>query len=703
MGRLRNAVLEWASDGPRMALAHFLAPETRTSIQTTQSMQYGVEKWTDWNTAKAVLEGYESHWLVYRLTQFRADAQVSIPVVAKDIATKDIASDTHPASKTLASPNPKISMDELKFRVELFLCMAGDAYWYINQVGSSVRLDPLRSDRVSIKVLRARDSDDGIERKIYFYTIPGEKPEPFDENDIVHFKNYSPSSDLFGQPVLRANAKLVDTGNAITDFQYHSMKNGLWPSGTINTGLLAKPQYNRLQEQIKANKEGPANARKVLVIEDGKGFVPATPTPAEMDFMGGTNLTNQELCTGFGVFAESTGLVPAKFENMRASEIATYNATYIPSSKKFISTLNIQLAPHFEGIYFDHDLSGTPPMVDKRKANAEEGKKYFDMGISPRAINERLSLGFDEDDCSEVGYISAKLLPVDAARTEPVDEGRSYTAIEMMRLPREERTRILERSADNAVSDLHYRATDRQRLGWERNVAAKISSLFTVESSAVVKAVKNGHTDTDAAIESQRGVWIKTLTAVYRAVIEDFGQGTFDELTPRTKSFSDVEDMIDSLHESRDFDPWSEEIEKYVNAHAASEVKLIQETTKKAIRAIVLEGIKSGASMVEISRSIKEVFKDWEGGTDTYRAMMIARTEVHQAAGTAMHESARQSGVAKQKAWLDAGDDRVRTAHVNNTGQGWINFNDTFSDGADYPGDGTNDVMCRCVAIYRSG
>jgi len=57
--------------------------------------------------------------------------------------------------------------------------------------------------------------------------------------------------------------------------------------------------------------------------------------------------------------------------------------------------------------------------------------------------------------------------------------------------------------------------------------------------------------------------------------------------------------------------------------------------------------------------------------------------------------------VAKQKAWLDAGDDRVRTAHVNNTGQGWIAFGDTFSDGADYPGDGTNDVNCRCVAIYK--
>ena len=81
--------------------------------------------------------------------------------------------------------------------------------------------------------------------------------------------------------------------------------------------------------------------------------------------------------------------------------------------------------------------------------------------------------------------------------------------------------------------------------------------------------------------------------------------------------------------------------------------------------------------------------------------MRIARTEVHQAAGTAMHESARQSGVAQEKAWLDAGDDRVRTDHENNTAQNWIPFDDAYQDGAMYPGDGTNDVNCRCVEMYK--
>jgi len=627
-------------------------------------MQYGDEEFSYWNIKKAVLAGYESHFLVYRLTTMRADAQVSIPIIVKDVNTGDEVSDKHPAMQMIHNPNPRISFDELKFRVELFQCLAGNAYWYINKVGNSVRLDPLRPDRVSIKAYK--------DKLVYLYKMSGLDEIPFAEDEIVHFKTYNPADDLFGLPVLRANAKLVDTGNAITDFQYASMKNGLWPSGVLSTEKLEKGQYDNLMKQVKAFKEGPANARKLLIIEDGKGFEAATPTPAEMDFMGGTNLTNQELCVGFGVFAEATGLVPAKYENMTASEIATWNTTYIPQVKKFVATLNVQLAPHFDGIYFDYDLTTTPPMIAKRKANAEEAKKYFDMGISTQAINERLGLGFDESDCPDVGMFPVMLLPVGTTRaTEPV---RAIGTLDQR----------------DIALDIHYRATDRRRQAWEKNAASKVSDMFKAESSVVARAVEKGAIDTDPAIDSQRGKWIAMLTAVYRQIFVDFGQATFDELSPRS---------IAGL-ERRDFDPWSKEIEKYVTTQVANEIDYISDTTKKKIRSIVLEGEKAGLSSVKIAAQIREVYNGWEAGTEVYRSMRIARTEVHQAAGTAMHESARQSGVAKFKAWLDAGDDRVRDEHVTNTAQGYIPFDDAFPDGAMFAGDGTNDIQCRCVMMY---
>jgi SPP1 gp7 family putative phage head morphogenesis protein len=142
-------------------------------------------------------------------------------------------------------------------------------------------------------------------------------------------------------------------------------------------------------------------------------------------------------------------------------------------------------------------------------------------------------------------------------------------------------------------------------------------------------------------------------------------------------------------------------VKSYVTTRVAEEVKFIQTTTKEAIKRAVDSGIADGESMVKIAKRIREQFDVWEGGTGVYRSMMIARTEVHAAAGYGMHESARQSGVAQEKAWLDAGDDRVRPAHISNTAQGWIRFEDSYQNGAMFPGDGTDDINCRCVEMYR--
>ena len=219
----------------------------------------------------------------------------------------------------------------------------------------------------------------------------------------------------------------------------------------------------------------------------------------------------------------------------------------------------------------------------------------------------------------------------------------------------------------------------------------KVKDLFAAQREIVAKAVAGGVIDTDVPIVSMSGEWRRVLTAIYRAVIEDFGNQVAEELSPRTRA------------EGVEFDPWNSLIQDHVATKTAEQVTLIQETTKKAIREVVLNGIDDGLSLVKVARAIREKFEEWEGASPgVYRSAMIARTEVHAAAGFAMHESARQSGVVNEKHWLDAGDDRVRDAHVTNTAAGWIAFDDVYPNGASYPGDGTDDINCRCVEMYRT-
>ena len=111
--------------------------------------------------------------------------------------------------------------------------------------------------------------------------------------------------------------------------------------------------------------------------------------------------------------------------------------------------------------------------------------------------------------------------------------------------------------------------------------------------------------------------------------------------------------------------------------------------------------------MTKIADTIDNIFIDWAAPSDpaitTYRAMLIARTEVHSAASYGSHEAARQSGVAQEKKWLDSGDERVRDSHISNSAAGWIPFDRQYPSGQMHPGEGAaaEVIMCRCVEQFR--
>jgi hypothetical protein len=247
----------------------------------------------------------------------------------------------------------------------------------------------------------------------------------------------------------------------------------------------------------------------------------------------------------------------------------------------------------------------------------------------------------------------------------------------------------------DAQKEMHWRAVDRRKKGWERGVAAKVGERFASEAQAVVGAVAGGSFDVETVIDSQAGAWEELFTAVYRAIIEDFGRETVKDITGRAL-------------ESREFDPWGDSVKAWVKRRGADAVEDIKKTTKKAVRKVLVDGLDEGWDMRRIAKAIGEKYATWEGGTGAYRAMLIARTEVHAAASYGAHESARQSGVVDEKAWLSSFDPpRAREDHMAISNQ-WIPFDQPFRmpDGAeiDHPGEGPAEhvVNCRCVEMFRS-
>lgn len=649
----------------------------------------------DWSTDKAIKEGYKASYIYYAVASDLADCQRAIPWRLKRMTkTGPETVDTHPLVSMLRRPNGEDTWGALTESWDLYKSLGGNGYGQFKPNGDTVNVWRLRNDRIRIKP----DKRGYIDH--YEYTISGHQPEAIPVEEMLHFKFFDPGSDHFGLAPLQAAAALVNTSNAGLKWNQIGMGNRARPDLWFNpkTPFKSNEQYEKFLKLLKKNLIGGENAHRFIFSPEPMEIEQMSLSPIEMDFIRSLEFYEVAVCKVLHVHPEAIGYLGSTFENKKWAIRAKWEGPVNSRAREMRAVLNMKFAllfgtaypPGIGDLYLDYDLSDTPAVIEARNEALESAYKVWSMGVCFNRVDEQYDLGFGPQPGGDTGYIPVNLLPVSAGSSER-GSSRSF----------------------NPTTDEHrqaeWRAIDRKKEGWERGVAVKVAELFAGERKKVVAAIKAGHFDVDYVIDGEREKWVKLLTAVKRAVIEDFGGKVADDLSGGAtevgpspqKAFTGLSG--DRFERRYEFDPWNVLIQDYVRASTAEAVTWIQTTTKKAIRKVVLEGMEAGESMVTIARKVEGEFIKWEGQMGTgYRSMMIARTEVHAAAGFGMHESARQSGVAQEKHWQDAGDDRVRPAHRDNTASGWIGFDEAYPNGAMYPGDGTDDVGCRCVEMYRS-
>jgi uncharacterized protein with gpF-like domain len=144
---------------------------------------------------------------------------------------------------------------------------------------------------------------------------------------------------------------------------------------------------------------------------------------------------------------------------------------------------------------------------------------------------------------------------------------------------------------------------------------------------------------------------------------------------------------------------------EWLRRFAAERVSGINETTRDQIQGIIADGTEAGDSLQEIARSLDDLYLD-EIIPD--RSMVIARTEVGNAANFASHEAAVQAGVPLKKTWNTLGDEFVREIHAEADGQ-TVGQDEPFEVGGErlqWPGDismgasADNVINCRCFLTY---
>lgn len=156
---------------------------------------------------------------------------------------------------------------------------------------------------------------------------------------------------------------------------------------------------------------------------------------------------------------------------------------------------------------------------------------------------------------------------------------------------------------------------------------------------------------------------------------------------------------------------FNEYIRNYIRTRTGAKVAEVSKTTKKQIVRVIEQGRRENLTYSEIAKNIED---KTSGTIARSRAIMIARTEVHQASQDAQFEAIQETGLNVTKEWLAVMDARTREDHADANGQE-ANMEEPFIIGDEenggedemmFPGDPDgppNQVInCRCVCLYNS-
>lgn len=143
----------------------------------------------------------------------------------------------------------------------------------------------------------------------------------------------------------------------------------------------------------------------------------------------------------------------------------------------------------------------------------------------------------------------------------------------------------------------------------------------------------------------------------------------------------------------------------YLLDYGAERVTMIEQTTRDAIRSILVQAADEGWSYDRAARAISQRFTEFRVGQPQQhvrsRAHLVAMTEIGDAyehGNLLAAQAIADGGSTVEKSWLTAGDQRVSDGCRDNAAAGWIALDADFPSGHQRP---LRHPGCRCALLTR--
>lgn len=209
-----------------------------------------------------------------------------------------------------------------------------------------------------------------------------------------------------------------------------TLDNGMKPSGTLSMpeGLtLDDDQFEKLREQVTNFYSSAKNSGKVLILDNGMTFTPASLLPKDMDFK---ELSRNTTITIFNRYKVPLPLISPDnmtLANMGTAKLNLFDNCVIPIANRLLRELSSFLGERFgldENTYLCPDLSNVAAL-QIRYFEQLKMKKDLDL----YTVNElRGEVGLEEIEGGDTLYQQSNLIPIGTEQVPPINNNQENMA-----------------------------------------------------------------------------------------------------------------------------------------------------------------------------------------------------------------------------------------------------------------------------------
>lgn len=396
-----------------------------TTTQSLGPFKIGRDAPKDWDVTRAITEGYKASEIVNRCVDFRAQAIGSVPWYVEQIDAQGEWERVpgHPLEMLLERPNPAMRRRRLAEYMSKHLDLGGNAIWTMVSatdftLGRKVPMELWPLNPAGVTAI----AGDGAKNKLiaqYRYRLDGYE-KVFSADEVIHFLYPDPGNFLWGQGILQALARTVDTQVAAQKWNLSSFSSRAIPDGMVSFDRpINRDDYEQIRKEWESEQAGADNARRVLIMGDGASYEMLSWKPTEMDFIDGLKLNREHIISAFGLMPPVLGFMEnATLANLVESRRLVWEDTIIPALDAIADTFNQVLMPLFgdpDQFRVCYDVSKVPALRPDLGAKVTQVKELWTCGTPLNVAIRWSQLDIEDVDGGDIGFVPSTVIPATMA------------------------------------------------------------------------------------------------------------------------------------------------------------------------------------------------------------------------------------------------------------------------------------------------